>query len=293
MRRGTGIELTADQLLAIQGAATPSAANVFATMNDLPPDELTSDELAAINGAASPDATNVFATMDDLPAITKTDYVISDEKDTSSALPANTATKQYYIVETGGNGADAGDILYDNGTGTGNCTIIEPAYDYRITIKKSLAEIIMVEGDVYHYDGSDWQLITSSVPVGIPQMIAKNEVPVGMLEMDGSDLSTSTYSRLYEKLGTTWGSGSGTFKLPNMAGKFPRGYDGTGAVDKNTGTGTRTFATNQPADLGKRCWVVGTTYDIVTGVGTKVDFLPNSHADSRPNNETFLFCIRF
>lgn len=223
---------------------------------------------------------------------TKTDYVIADEKSTATAIPNNTTTKQYFVVYEAGNGANIGDILYDNGTESGVCEIIAPAFDYRITIKKSLENIIMVEGDVYSY-GSDWELITSSIPVGIPQMIAKNEVPIGMLECDGSELSTSTYARLYTKLGTTWGSGSGTFKLPNMAGKFPRGFDGTGAVDKNTGTGARTFATNQPADLGKRAWVVGTTYDIVTGAGTKVDFLASSHADTRPNNETFLFCMRF
>ena len=262
-------------------------------MNDLPANELTSDEIAAINGAASPSATNVFATMADVPTITKTDFVISDEKDTSVALTDNTATKQYYIVETGGNGANVGDILYDNGTSTGKCTIISPAYDYRITVKKSLENIIMVEGDVYQHDGTDWQLITSSVPVGIPQMIAKNTVPIGMLECNGAALSTTTYSRLYAKIGTTWGSGSGTFNLPPMAGKFPRGYDGSGSVDKNNGSGTRTFATNQPADLGRACWVSGTAYNIQTGTGTTIDILSTYHRDTRPNNETFLFCIRF
>jgi len=60
-------ELTVDELAAINGAASPSASNVFATMADIPDDELTADQAAAIDGAASPSASNVFATMADLP----------------------------------------------------------------------------------------------------------------------------------------------------------------------------------------------------------------------------------
>ena len=54
---------------ALTGAASPDAANPFATIADLPPDELTVDELAALTGAAAPSATNVYATMADLAAI--------------------------------------------------------------------------------------------------------------------------------------------------------------------------------------------------------------------------------
>jgi hypothetical protein len=60
-------ELTGDELDAIQQSNDPSLYNVFATMNDIPDNELTPDELAAINGANDPSASNVFATMDDLP----------------------------------------------------------------------------------------------------------------------------------------------------------------------------------------------------------------------------------
>jgi hypothetical protein len=59
-------DLSNDEESAIHGANNPTAANVFATMADVPADELTSDELAAIQGADNPTAANVFATMADV-----------------------------------------------------------------------------------------------------------------------------------------------------------------------------------------------------------------------------------
>jgi len=45
-----------------------------------------------------------------------------------------------------------------------------------------------------------------------------SQVPSGWLPCDGSPVSRSTYSRLYTKIGTTYGSGDGetTFNLPNL-----------------------------------------------------------------------------
>ncbi len=59
--------LDADIAAALTGAASPSALNVFATMDDLP--GLSADELAAIHDAATPSAVNPFATLADVPGI--------------------------------------------------------------------------------------------------------------------------------------------------------------------------------------------------------------------------------
>ncbi len=50
--------------------------------------------------------------------------IISRQADTSTALPANTATRGYVVVSTPGTGAVLGDLLYDDGTSTGTMTII-------------------------------------------------------------------------------------------------------------------------------------------------------------------------
>lgn len=61
---------TADEKAALDGANSPSASNVFATVADLTGDGSllpTADEKAALDGAASPSVSNVFATMADVP----------------------------------------------------------------------------------------------------------------------------------------------------------------------------------------------------------------------------------
>lgn len=67
----THVHQTTDVQDAIDGAATPSGSNVFATMADIPPDELTSNELQAIQNANSPGPSNEFATALDIPTTTE------------------------------------------------------------------------------------------------------------------------------------------------------------------------------------------------------------------------------
>ena len=60
-------------------------------------------------------------------------------------------------------------------------------------------------------------------PTGSVTMYAGATVPTGWLACDGSLVSTTTYPGLYAAIGTAFGSGSGTFGLPDMRGVFPKG----------------------------------------------------------------------
>ena len=116
-------ELTADELAAVQGAATPTALNVFATMADVT-GGLTSDEIDAVQGAAAPDAANVFATMADIPAdeLTADELASINGANTPTALnpvatmsdiPAASAGFDYVKGDTlGGTADDLDSILY-------------------------------------------------------------------------------------------------------------------------------------------------------------------------------------
>lgn len=64
--RGLLVHITSDDLAAITGAASPSASNPFATIDDVSV-TLTDDEKAAIHEANSPDASNPFLTQNDMP----------------------------------------------------------------------------------------------------------------------------------------------------------------------------------------------------------------------------------
>jgi len=68
------------------------------------------------------------------------------------------------------------------------------------------------------------------VPVGAIMPYAGATLPSGYLFCDGSEVSKATYNLLYSKIGDLYkGAGSligaGTFKLPDLRGRFPLGKD--------------------------------------------------------------------
>lgn len=64
-------------------------------------------------------------------------------------------------------------------------------------------------------------------PVGSIMIWAGSSAPTGWLLCDGTAYSTATYAALYAVIGTTYGSGTGTFYVPNLKGRIPVGLDAT------------------------------------------------------------------
>lgn len=64
-------------------------------------------------------------------------------------------------------------------------------------------------------------------PAGTIKIYAGSSVPSGYLECNGATVTRSVYSDLYTAIGEIWGEGDGstTFEIPDLRGKFPRGYD--------------------------------------------------------------------
>ena len=64
-----------------------------------------------------------------------------------------------------------------------------------------------------------------------------SSVPSGFLICDGSLVSRSTYSDLFNVIGTTYGAGDGstTFALPNLSGRVPMGPDSGYALGSSGG----------------------------------------------------------
>lgn len=85
---------------------------------------------------------------------------------------------------------------------------------------------------------------TDNPYIGNVSFTARNTPPAGFLAANGAAVSRTTYARLFEALGTTFGVGDGstTFNLPDVRGNFIRGWDNGAGVDTNTvvltGTGT-------------------------------------------------------
>lgn len=84
-----------------------------------------------------------------------------------------------------------------------------------------------------------WRLIGPSLyglmPVGSGVTVYHNDVPdIGWLKCNGAVLLRSAYPRLFAKIGTIWNTGGESttqFRLPDMRGEFPRGWDDSRGID--------------------------------------------------------------
>ena len=89
---------------------------------------------------------------------------------------------------------------------------------------------------------------TSAVPLAVPPgavfHFAMTTAPTGYLVCDGSAVSRTTYSDLFDAIGTTFGEGNGssTFNLPDLQGQFIRGYNDNASTGKDAG---RVFGSEQ------------------------------------------------
>lgn len=101
---------------------------------------------------------------------------------------------------------------------------------------------------VLRYDGTYMVLTNPSgePPVGSVITTFEDVCPTGYLEVNGAAVSRTTYARLFSKYWTKYGAGDGstTFNLPDLRGRFARGWDhGVGrdpdrASRANRGDGT-------------------------------------------------------
>lgn len=88
---------------------------------------------------------------------------------------------------------------------------------------------------LYYYDGNTFSSYGGgsggtggeTLPIGSIMLYSGNVLPVNWLLCNGQAVSRTKYSALFEKIGTTYGSGDGstTFNVPNLKGKVAVGKD--------------------------------------------------------------------
>lgn len=81
--------------------------------------------------------------------------------------------------------------------------------------------------------------IPSVVPIGAVSMwLSDSALPVGYLTLDGSEVDQVTYAALFGLMGSKYNNGivtPGSFRLPNMSNRVPRGFEVGGTItNQNT-----------------------------------------------------------
>ena len=109
-----------------------------------------------------------------------------------------------------------------------------------------------MDGTVYFVTDGDpeYLIVNDSVPIGAIQPFGGATTPDNWLLCDGSAVSRTDYSELFDVIGTTYGSGDGstTFNLPDLKGRVIVGIDSNDTdfkpLGKNGGRKTNNYADN-------------------------------------------------
>ncbi|MCP4136765.1 MAG: tail fiber protein [bacterium] len=119
--------------------------------------------------------------------------------------------------------------------------------DHGFSFSDIYANIFNLQSDVK-------DLRTLVIPVGsiTPFGGSKDKVPGGWLFCDGSSVSRSEYSALFDVIATSWGVGNGssTFNLPDLRGMFLRGVSDGSGVDPDSGLRTNPNGGNSGDAVG-------------------------------------------
>ena len=80
----------------------------------------------------------------------------------------------------------------------------------------------------------------NGVPVGTVEAYMGTTAPSGWMLCQGAALSRTTYAALFAVIGTSSGNGDGstTFNVPDLRGRFLRGYDSTSVTDVDAASRT-------------------------------------------------------
>jgi len=154
---------------------------------------------------------------------------------------------------------------------------------------------------------------------GAVMAFARDTAPDGWIKANGANISRTTYSKLFDAIGTSFGVGDGstTFTLPDMRGEFPRGWDDARGVDSGRAFGSAQLDQMQKiTGLATNVWSPGVSSGAITytaGANARPSSGSNGSnnfnfdsanspdarvsattaGETRARNVALLFCIKF
>jgi hypothetical protein len=140
--------------------------------------------------------------------------------------------------------------------------------------------------------------ILSTVPTGTILAFGAETAPGGYLECNGASVLRADYSDLFGVIGTAWGTADGThFNIPDLRGKFPRGWDHAATNDPDRAARTAQAAGGQTGDK------VGTIQGYAAGVSGSICYHPDNGTliinwyqnitETRPINANVMYVIKY
>lgn len=141
------------------------------------------------------------------------------------------------VAELGENGKIPEDQLPNlNFDSAGSAEAVQQNLNTHIANKQNPHGVTAAQVGAYTKAETNNLINAGKVPTGSVFWFAANNAPSGFLICDGSKISRTTYSALFNTIGTTFGAGDGstTFSLPNLINNYIKGSKNIGS--KYTGT---------------------------------------------------------
>ena len=148
------------------------------------------------------------------------------------------------------------------------------------------------------------------IPAGAVFHFAMETCPSGYLICDGSIISRTEYSRLFNAIGTIYGSGDDTttFQLPDLRDMFVRGKSESREIGSHqddafqghrhsaTTNAQRTLSANT-GHFGHTNWnqdvTASATVTVTNPITDTVNGTPRTADETRPKNIALLPCIKY
>lgn len=336
------------------GAAAPSTTTAFMWWADTSNDALkirnaaddgfvTVGTLSATNLGLATLASPTFTGNVGIPAGSASAPAVRRSDDTNTGLyfsasdTVNVSTGGTNRVQIDTNGITVQDrkAIRFRDTSNSNFVAIRAPDDAASDITLTLPSSDGNADDVLQSDGSgnlSFVALPQAVPTGSVHMMATTTAPSGYLKCNGAAVSRTTYSDLFDTIGTTHGAGDGssTFNVPDLRGEFVRGWDDSRGVDSgrsfgssqsdqnaqhnHTATATSTSTVNDPGHIHQVQYsnsdsgdgvieesgtglsgqepTLSATTGITVSTSTSVSIANQGGSEARPRNVAMMYVIK-
>jgi microcystin-dependent protein len=137
------------------------------------------------------------------------------------------------------------DNLFTEGDPVGGIAATVMTDDWANAVQEEICEVVETAGlTLNKADNTQLRVAIQSLVgaalVGKVMMWFTGTAPTGWLALEGAAVSRTTYASLFSVIGTMYGVGDGstTFNLPDMRGRFPRGWNHGAGVDPDAASRT-------------------------------------------------------
>jgi microcystin-dependent protein len=160
------------------------------------------------------------------PENTSTLWLDTDEDGVGIPL-GGTAGQVLAKVDSGAFNTEWVDVYTPEQTDTAIATAVSNLVDSAPSVLDTLNELSAALNDDPNFSTTVATALAALVPSGTVSQTARATAPTGYLLCDGSAISRTTYSSLFDAIGTAYGTGDGstTFNIPNLKGRIPVGFD--------------------------------------------------------------------